>query len=156
MVVLPFTGASCYHNCCKDGNTSTENFGSTHICYKRDVTYVSHQTQLETNRGPIYVSHQMQLETNRGPIYVSHQMQSETNRGPIYVSSDAVGDQQGANEDRQEVRMKHNLQVPVSSVLQFHNQTVLLVQVRTCEYRSRLLRITSSTYSSILSETTWC
>jgi len=27
MVVLPSTGASCYHNCCIDGGTSPENFG---------------------------------------------------------------------------------------------------------------------------------
>jgi hypothetical protein len=27
MVVLPSTGASCYHNCCIDGGTSLEYFG---------------------------------------------------------------------------------------------------------------------------------
>jgi hypothetical protein len=27
MVVLPFTGASCYHNCCIDGGTNLEYFG---------------------------------------------------------------------------------------------------------------------------------
>jgi len=31
MVVLPSTGASRYHNCCRDGGTSPENFGSTHV-----------------------------------------------------------------------------------------------------------------------------
>jgi len=31
MVVLPSTGASRYHNCCIDGGTSMENFGSTHV-----------------------------------------------------------------------------------------------------------------------------
>jgi len=31
MVVLPSTGALCYHNCCIDGGTSQENSGSTHI-----------------------------------------------------------------------------------------------------------------------------
>jgi hypothetical protein len=31
MVVLPSTGASRYHNCCVDGGTSPENFGSTHV-----------------------------------------------------------------------------------------------------------------------------
>jgi hypothetical protein len=29
MVVLPTTGASCYHNCCGDGGTSPEYFGYT-------------------------------------------------------------------------------------------------------------------------------
>ena len=95
-------------------------------------------------------------DQQRANICLTSDAIGDQQRANICLTSDAVGDQQGANEDRQEVRMKHNLQVPVSSVLQFHNQTVLLVQVRTCEYRSRLLRITSSTYSSILSETTWC
>ena len=31
MVVLPSTGASHYHNCCIDGGTSPENFGSAHV-----------------------------------------------------------------------------------------------------------------------------
>jgi hypothetical protein len=31
MVVLPSTGALRYHNCCVDGGTSPENFGSTHV-----------------------------------------------------------------------------------------------------------------------------
>jgi hypothetical protein len=31
MAVLPSTGASRYHNCCVDGGTSPENFGSTHV-----------------------------------------------------------------------------------------------------------------------------
>jgi len=31
IVVLPHTGASRYHNCCIDGGTSPENFGSTHV-----------------------------------------------------------------------------------------------------------------------------
>jgi hypothetical protein len=33
MVVLQSTGASRYHNCCVDGDTSPENFGSTHVFF---------------------------------------------------------------------------------------------------------------------------
>jgi hypothetical protein len=40
MVVLPSTGASRYHNCCVDGGTSPENFGSTHV-YINTHTFLS-------------------------------------------------------------------------------------------------------------------
>jgi len=37
MVVLPSAGALRYHNCCIDGGTSTENFGSTHVFCIRQI-----------------------------------------------------------------------------------------------------------------------
>jgi hypothetical protein len=40
MVALPSTGASRYHNCCVDGGTSPENFGSTHVYYILSSNYV--------------------------------------------------------------------------------------------------------------------
>jgi hypothetical protein len=33
MVVLTYTGASCYHNCCIDGDTSPEYFGYTMVSW---------------------------------------------------------------------------------------------------------------------------
>jgi len=108
MVVLLSTGASRYHNCCIDGGTSPENFGSTHV-HKHEIfvnQYDINYPELNCCVGPMMRPQQQQQQQQQalhgggGNMYLGGPtgvMQHQHRMAGTYVTPGARNNQRPPN-----------------------------------------------------------